>query len=80
MGYSDSEQEDEPNFEQGQGGMGDGFEKAQYDGLEGHMRLQLQKSYGGDKRFKLTEEFDVSLKDNHHISDVMLGALSKREQ
>jgi hypothetical protein len=48
------------------------------------MRLQLEKSYGGDARFKLTEEFDVSLKDanksHNHVSDVMLGALSKREQ
>lgn len=48
------------------------------------MRLQLQKSYGGDSRFKLTEDFDVSLTDanrtKNHVSDVMLGGLSKREQ
>ena len=47
------------------------------------MRLQMEKGYGGDKRFKLTEDFDVSFKDankaNAHVSDVMLGALSKRE-
>jgi len=44
----------------------------------------MQKTFGGDERFKLTEDFDVSLKDANksksHISDVMLGALSKREQ
>ena len=48
------------------------------------MRLQLQKTYGGDDRFKLTNEFEVSFKDankaKRHIPDVMLGALSKREQ
>jgi hypothetical protein len=48
------------------------------------MRLQLQKSYGGDSRFKLTEDFEVSLTDanrtKNHVSDVMLGGLSKREQ
>lgn len=48
------------------------------------MRLQLEKSYGGDARFKLTEDFDVSLNDanrtHNHVSDVMLGGLSKREQ
>ncbi len=47
------------------------------------MRLQLQKTYGGDDRFKLTEDFDVSIRDanktKNHISDIMLGALNKRE-
>ena len=44
----------------------------------------MEKSYGGDARFKLTEDFDVSLNDanktHNHVSDVMLGGLSKREQ
>lgn len=48
------------------------------------MRLQLEKTYGGDDRFKLTKDFEVSYKDANksksHIPDVMLGALSKREQ
>lgn len=48
------------------------------------MRLQLQKTFGGDERFKLTKDFDVSLKDANksksHISDIMMGQLSKREQ
>jgi len=47
------------------------------------MRLQLQKTYKGDDRFRLTQDFDVSFRDankfNAHVSDVMLGALSKRE-
>ena len=48
------------------------------------MRLQLEKTYGGDERFKLTSDFDVSFGDakktKSHIPDAMLGALSKREQ
>ena len=48
------------------------------------MRLQMQKTYGGDDRFKLTKDFEVSIKDANkskaHISDIMLGALSKKEQ
>ena len=48
------------------------------------MRLQLEKTYGGDERFKLTDQFEVSFKDankaHRHIPDVMLGAMSKREQ
>ena len=48
------------------------------------MRLQLEKTYGGDDRFKLTDQFEVSFKDankaHRHIPDVMLGAMSKREQ
>ena len=47
------------------------------------MRLQLEKSYVGDDRFKLTEDFNVSFKDaykvNAHIPDQVLGAMSKRE-
>ena len=48
------------------------------------MRLQLEKTYGGDDRFKLTNDFEVSFKDankaHRHVPDTMLGALSKREQ
>lgn len=48
------------------------------------MRLQLEKTFGGDDRFKLDEDFDVSFGDANkskaHVPDVMLGALSKREQ
>ena len=47
------------------------------------MRLQLEKTYGGDDRFKLTEDFEVSLKDANrghtHVPDQMIGALSKTE-
>ena len=32
-------------------------------GIDGHMRLQLEKTFGGDERFKLSKDFDVSLKD-----------------
>mmetsp|Transcript_27030 Transcript_27030/g.41169 ORF Transcript_27030/g.41169 Transcript_27030/m.41169 type:complete len:121 (+) Transcript_27030:1-363(+) len=60
-----------------------GFAQDRFEGLDGHMRLQLQKTYGGDDRFKLTEDFDVSLKDANkshtHVPDNMLGALSKTE-
>ena len=53
-------------------------------GIDGHMRLQLEKTFGGDERFKLTKDFDVSLKDanagKRHISEVMMGGLSKKEQ
>ena len=61
------------------------FDQSRFDdGLVGHMRLQLEKTFGGDDRFKLTGEFDVSLGDANkhkkHVPDVMLGALSKREQ
>lgn len=79
--------DDEPEqISQGQGGQTDdqAFEATRFEGLEGHMRLQLEKTFGGDDRFKLTEDFNVSFKDanrkNAHVSDVMLGALSKREQ
>ena len=44
----------------------------------------MEKTFGGDDRFKLTNDFDVSLGDANqhkkHVPDIMLGALSKREQ
>ena len=40
---------------QGQGGQAEDFEQTRFDGLSGHMRLQLEKTYGGDDRFKLTD-------------------------
>jgi hypothetical protein len=82
MGSDDDEPE---TISQGQGGQNDidNFTQTRFDGLDGHMRLQLEKTYGGDDRFKLTEDFNVSFKDANkvraHVSDVMLGALSKRE-
>ena len=43
----------------------------------------MQKTYKGDDRFKLTEDFDVTVKDANkaksHIPDQMLGQLSKKE-
>jgi len=39
------------------------FAKSRFDGLGCHMRLQLEKTYGGDDRFKLTDQFEVSFKD-----------------
>jgi len=52
-------------------------------GIDGHMRLQLEKTFGGDERFKLSKDFDVSFKDanagKRHISEIMMGGLSKKE-
>ena len=46
--------------------------------------MQLEKTYKGDDRFKLTEDFDVSFADankgKRHMPDVMIGSLNKREQ
>ena len=33
------------------------FYKEQYEGVEGHMLLQLQKGFKGDKRFKIDDRF-----------------------
>jgi hypothetical protein len=33
------------------------FEKQHYEGEKGHLLMQLQKSYKGDKRFTLSNEF-----------------------
>lgn len=79
--------EDQEETSQGQGGQiqkEDEFAQERFEGLDGHMRLQLEKTYGGDDRFKLTDDFTVSFKDankaKRHIPDTMLGAMSKREQ
>ena len=93
---SDEDEHEEASQSQGQGGQIDNsdykekkadqeeFIQQRFEGLDGHMRLQLEKTYGGDERFKLTDEFKVSFKDankaKRHIPDAMLGALSKREQ
>ena len=61
----------------------DVFKKDQYEGMDGHMRLQMQKTYGDDDRFKLDEDFDVNFADankvNAHIPDKLVGALNERE-
>ena len=78
--YSDWMQDSDENDNQP-----NAFDQSRFDdGLEGHMRLQLEKTFGGDDRFKLTNDFNVSLGDANkhkkHVPDIMLGALSKREQ
>ena len=45
--------------------------------------MQLERTYGGDDRFKLGEDFDVGFKDANkagaHISEAMLGGMDRRE-
>jgi hypothetical protein len=57
----------------------DAFSKEQFEGSKGHMRLQLQKTYQGDERFKLDKSFNVS-KNQKLLPDQMKGAMSKRER
>ena len=61
------------------------FEKTQYEGKQGHLLLQLQKTYKGDDRFKLDKDnFDIDMKEavahRKSLPQAMLGALSKREE
>jgi hypothetical protein len=59
------------------------FSQTRFEGRDGHLRLQLEKTYKGDDRFKLTEDFDVSFADanrsKRHVPDIMMGGMSKRE-
>ena len=57
----------------------DAFSKEQFEGSKGHMRLQLQKTYQGDERFKLDKSFNVS-KNQKLLPDQMKGAMSNRER
>ena len=46
--------------------------------------MQLQKTYRGDERFRLDDDFDINLKqataNRKSLPQNMLGALSKREE
>ncbi len=56
------------------------FNKQEFEGDKGHLRLQLQKTYKGDDRFKLDKNFTVETKSKHHLPDDLFGSLSKREK
>lgn len=56
------------------------FDKSEFEGDRGHLRLQLQKTYKGDDRFKLDKGFSVETKSKHHLPDDLFGSLSKREK
>ena len=59
------------------------FGQERFEGREGHRRMQLEKTFKGDDRFKLTNEFDVSIRDAEkvraNLPDTMIGAMSKKE-
>ena len=38
------------------------FDKTEFEGTKGHLRLHMQKTYGGDSRFKLTSDFVIEKK------------------
>lgn len=57
----------------------DVFDRSEYEGKEGHLLLQLQKTYQGDDRFHLNKDFDIDLKRKKDLPQSMLGAMSKRE-
>ena len=54
------------------------FEKTEFEGTKGHMRLQLQKTYEGDERFKLTGDFHVDKKAK--LPEKMIGGMSRMER
>ena len=56
------------------------FQKDYFEGERGHLRLQLQKTYKGDERFKLDEGFRVDKSDSKLMPADMFGAMSKREK
>ena len=47
------------------------------------LRMQLEKTYGGDDRFKLGADFNVGFQDANkagaHVTETMLEAMDKRE-
>ena len=57
----------------------DQFQKSYFEGDRGHLRLQLQKTYKGDDRFKLDENFKVDKSDAKLMPQEMFGAMSKKE-
>lgn len=60
--------------------VGNQFEKSYFEGDRGHLRLQLQKTYKGDERFKLDENFKVDKSDAKLMPQEMFGAMSKKEK
>lgn len=69
----DSNSDGEENFQ-------DRFSKEEFEGDKGHLRLQLQKTYKGDDRFKLDKNFTVETRSKHHLPDDLYGSLSKLER
>lgn len=56
------------------------FDKKYFEGDRGHLRLQLQKTYKGDERFKLDDGFKVDKADRKLMPELMFGGMSKREK
>lgn len=69
--YSDDSEADQ---------VADQFQKSYFEGDRGHLRLQLQKTYKGDERFKLDENFKVDKSDAKLMPQEMFGAMSKKEK
>lgn len=65
---------------EGENDAAEQFEKSYFEGDRGHLRLQLQKTYGGDDRFKLDENFKVDKSDAKLMPSDMFGAMSKKEK
>lgn len=55
------------------------FDRKQFEGTKGHLRLLLQKSYKGDDRFKLDKSFKIDT-DKSLMPENLLGAISKHEK
>lgn len=57
------------------------FSRSDFEGDAGYLRLQLQKTYNGDSRFKLLDkDFKVDTKQKSKLPEQMFGAMSKRER
>ena len=60
------------------------FNQDRYEGRDGHMRLLMEKTYGGDSRFKLGQEFQVDYQDANrvkaHIPDQFMVSMTKKER
>ena len=52
LDLGDSDNENEAKL-----GKNDKFHQEKYEGVEGHMLLQMQKGYRGDNRFKIDDRF-----------------------
>lgn len=55
------------------------FYKEHYEGLEGHMLLQIQKGFKGDQRFKIDKRFAGDYDSKAKLSATILGGLSNSE-
>ena len=57
------------------------FDRTDFEGDGGYLRLQLQKTFKGDSRFKLEDkDFKVDTQKKSKLPEEMFGAMSKREK